>query len=70
MSSSISSIKKKQQAMEGEEEEKSCVPSNYWRFTVIIHLAINHNSPSNKDKPLHVMFDGSLLCCDSCLEKE
>lgn len=31
---------------------------------------ICHNPPSNKDKPLHVMFDGSLLCCDSCLKKE
>lgn len=31
---------------------------------------ICHNSPSNRDKPLHVMFDGSLLCCDSCLKKE
>lgn len=31
---------------------------------------ICHNPPSNKDKPLHVMFDGSLLCCDPCLRKD
>jgi hypothetical protein len=31
---------------------------------------ICHNPPSSKDKPLHVMFDGSLLCYDSCLKKE
>jgi hypothetical protein len=31
---------------------------------------ICHNPPSGKDKSLHVMFEGSLLCCDSCLNKE
>jgi len=31
---------------------------------------ICHNPPSSKDKPLHVMFDGTLLCCGSCLKKE
>ena len=31
---------------------------------------ICHNPSRSKDKPLHVLFDGILLCCDSCLKKE
>jgi len=31
---------------------------------------ICHNPPRSKDKHLHVLFHGSLLCCDSCLKKE
>jgi hypothetical protein len=31
---------------------------------------ICHSPPSSDDKPLHIMFEGSLLCCDSCLRKE